>query len=180
MVIKAIQVLRSRDIISTRSIVRASIVAALYAALTVAISPLSYGPIQFRVAEVLKPLALFDPAFILGFAIGNLLSNLTSPYVGPWELVFMPVANLVGASLCWLLRRWPYVGAVAYAAVITLAVATMLDFVTGIPWWALAWSVGISEFVLIIGGVWPMTRVWRAVEVRFEAGGPLAAAPEEP
>jgi uncharacterized membrane protein len=79
---------------------------------------LSYGPVQFRVAEVLKALALFDPAFILGFAIGNLLSNLTSPYVGPWELVFMPVANLVGASLCWLLRRWPYVGAAAYAVAV--------------------------------------------------------------
>lgn len=155
---------------TTKRIVRASLVAALYVVLTVAIAPLSYGPVQFRVAEVLKALALFDPAFILGFAIGNLLSNLTSPYVGPWELVFMPLANVVGASLCWLLRRWPWAGAAAYATVITLAVATMLHFVLGAPWWALAWSVGISEFVLIVGGVPLMARVWRAVEVRFEVG----------
>jgi uncharacterized membrane protein len=153
---------------TTRRIVRASLAAALYTVLTVAISPLSYGPVQFRVAEVLKGLALFDPAFILGFAIGNLLSNLTSPYVGPWELVFMPVANLVGASLCWFLRRWPWAGAAVYAAIITLAVSTMLHFVLGAPWWALAWSVGISEFVLIVGGVPLMKRIWQAVEVRFE------------
>jgi len=133
----------------------------------VAIAPLSYGPVQFRVAEILKGLALFDPAFIFGFALGNLLSNITSPYAGPWEWVFMPLANLVGASLCWFLRRWPYAGAAAYAVVITLAVSTMLNVVIGVPWWALAWSVGISEFVLIIGGVWPMTRVWRAVEGRI-------------
>jgi uncharacterized membrane protein len=44
----------------------------------------------------------------------------------------------------------------------------MLHFVIGAPWWALAWSVGISEFVLIVGGVPLMTRVWQAVEVRFE------------
>lgn len=152
---------------TTKQIVRASIIAALYAVMTVAILPLSYGPVQFRVAEVLKALTLFDPAFILGFTIGNLLSNLTSPYIGPWELIWMPLANVVGASLCWLLRRWPCVGAAAYAIVITLAVSTMLNVVVGIPWWALVWSVGISEFVLIIGGVWPMTRVWRAVEGRI-------------
>lgn len=166
MVTKAIQVLRLKSTISTRSIVRASIIAALYAVMTVTISPLSYGPIQFRVAEVLKALALFDPAFILGFTLGNLLSNLTSPYIGPWELIFMPAANLVGASLCWFLRRWPYVGTAAYAIVITLAVSTMLSVMVGVPWWALVWSIGISEFVLIIGGVWPMTRVWRAIEAR--------------
>ena len=160
---------------TTRRIVRASLVAALYVVLTVAISPLSYGPVQFRVAEILKGLALFDPAFIMAFTIGNLLSNLTSPYVGPWELIFMPLANLVGASLCWLLRRWPYVGAAVYAAVITLAVATMLSFVVGVPWWTLAWSVGISEVVLIVGGVPLMQRIWQAVEVRFEVGDGEAA-----
>jgi uncharacterized membrane protein len=33
---------------TTKRIVRASIIAALYVVLTVAISPLSYGPVQFR------------------------------------------------------------------------------------------------------------------------------------
>ena len=153
---------------TTKQIVRASIVAALYAALTVALAPIGYGPVQFRVAEVLKGLVLFDPAFILGFALGNFLGNLSSPYAGTWELVFMPAANLVGASLCWLLRRWPYAGATVYAVVITLAVSTMLNIVTGVPWWALVWSVGVSEGVLIVGGVPLMTRVWRAVEARIK------------
>jgi len=144
-----------------------SIVAALYAVMTVALAPVSYGPIQFRVAEVLKALALFDPSFIIGFALGNFLGNLTSPYAGPWELVFMPCANLVGASFCWLLRRWPYIGTAAYAVVITLAVSTMLSVIVGAPWWALAWSVGISEVVLIVGGMPLMARVWRAVENRI-------------
>lgn len=147
----------------TKTVVRASIVAALYVVLTVGLSPISYGPIQFRVAEVLKSLALFDPSMILAFAIGNFLGNLTSPYIGPWELVFMPCANLLGASLCWALRRWPYVGAAIYALIITLAVSVMLTIITGAPWWALAWSIGIAEFVLIVGGVPMMTRIWYTV-----------------
>lgn len=153
---------------TTKRIVRMSIVAALYAVLTVALAPIGYGPVQFRVAEILKGLALFDPSFILGFALGNFLGNLMSPYAGPWELVFMPVANLIGASLCWLLRRWPYAGTATYAVAITLAVSTMLNIVAGIPWWALVWSVGISEIVLIvIVGTPLMTQIWQAIEGRI-------------
>lgn len=149
---------------TTRRIVRATVVAALYVTLTIAIAPLSYGPIQFRIAEVLKGLALFDPSMILAFTIGNFLSNLTSPYIGPWELIFMPCANLLGATLCWLLRRWPYIGAIMYAFVITLAVGIMLTTMTGAPLWVLAWTIGIPEFILIIGGVPMMTRIWNVVD----------------
>ena len=36
--------------VSTRNIVRISVIAALYAVLTVALAPFSYGPLQFRIA----------------------------------------------------------------------------------------------------------------------------------
>ncbi|TMJ06113.1 MAG: QueT transporter family protein, partial [Bacillati bacterium ANGP1] len=34
------------------------VVAALYAAITIVLNPLSYGPLQLRVAEILKPLVV--------------------------------------------------------------------------------------------------------------------------
>lgn len=148
---------------NTRQVVSVSLIAALYVVLTVGFAPISYGPLQFRVGEVLKSLALFDPIFIVGFAVGNFISNITSPYAGPWELLFMPFANVVGAYLCWRLRRWPYAGAIVFAATITLAVSTMLNAVLGIPWQALIWTVGIPEVALIVGGVPLMTRVWAAI-----------------
>lgn len=40
----------------TKVIAYAGVVAAAYFVVTVAVAPLSYGPIQFRVSEVLKPL----------------------------------------------------------------------------------------------------------------------------
>jgi len=46
-----------------KTVTRAALVAAVYVVLTVALAPLSFGPLQFRVSEMLKPLALFAPWF---------------------------------------------------------------------------------------------------------------------
>src|SRR5207245_6393268 len=88
------------------------VVAALYAAVTMVLNPLSYGPLQLRVAEILKPLVIWEPHLIPAFVIGNFLSNLTSPFSGPWELIFIPTANLVGAPCGPVVaRRAPAAGA---------------------------------------------------------------------
>ncbi len=129
-------------------------VAAAYAALAIYLAPASYGPVQFRIAEVLKPLVIWEPQLIPAFAIGNFLSNLGSPYVGPWELGWMPAANLVGAWVCWRLgRRHAYLGAAAYAVIIALAVATMLSSVLHGPFRVLFPPLLASELLLLVLGV---------------------------
>lgn len=147
------------------TIAEIGVVAALYAALTIVLQPLSYGPVQFRLAEVLKPLVIWEPHLIPAFVIGNFLSNLTSPFAGPWELLFMPFANLVGASLCYVLgRRQAYVGAALYALVIAAAVALMLSFLTRSPFAVLFPALLASEAILIVGGVPIMRAVLRSAE----------------
>lgn len=141
------------------------VVAALYAALTILLQPASYGPLQFRLAEVLKPLVIWEPHLIPAFVLGNFLSNLASPYAGPWELIFMPIANLVGAALCYQVgRRWPYAGAALYALVIALAVALMLSVLLKLPFAGLFPPLLASEGILIVGGVPIMRAVLRAAE----------------
>lgn len=146
-------------------IAEVGVIAALYAALTVVLQPASYGPLQFRVAEVLKPLVIWEPHLIAAFVLGNLLGNLASPYAGPWELVFMPFANLAGAWGCHVLgRRWPYAGAALYALVVAGAVAVMLSALLRAPFWGLFPALLASEAILIVGGVPVMQAVLRAVE----------------
>ena len=65
-------------------------IAALYAALTVALSPLSFGPVQFRVAEALTLLPFFMPEAIPGLFIGCFLSNIA----GGFGLI--DISNFVG------------------------------------------------------------------------------------
>jgi uncharacterized membrane protein len=67
----------------TVRIAEIGVVAAAYAALTYLLAPASYGPLQFRLAESLKPLVIWEPQLIPAFVIGNFLANLPSPFVGP-------------------------------------------------------------------------------------------------
>lgn len=149
------------------SIVLAEIglVAALYAVITWAVSPISYGPLQFRVSEILKSLVIWEPHLIAAFVVGNFLSNLMSPFAGPLELVFMPFANLVGATLCYLVgRRVPWVGAALYAIVIGTAVSFMLSILIKQPFAALFPALLASEAILIVGGLPIMRTILKALE----------------
>lgn len=69
--------------IDSKFIVRQGVIAALYTVLTVIppFSSLSYGPLQFRVSEILTLLAFFNPEYIWGLTIGCFVANLFSPYI---------------------------------------------------------------------------------------------------
>jgi uncharacterized membrane protein len=155
-------------------ITQVAVVAAAYAALTIYLAPFSYGQLQFRVAEMLKPLVIWQPDLIPAFVIGDFLGNLNSPFAGPWELGWMPLANLLGAWLCWRLGRInAYVGAAAYAVVIAAAVSTMLSVLLRVPILALSPLGGLlpwimaSELLLIVLGVPVMRPVHLALQRIF-------------
>jgi uncharacterized membrane protein len=158
---------RSPDRRGLRAFTEISIIAAAYAALTIVLQPISYGPVQFRVPEVLKSLVIWRPHLIAAFVAGNFLSNLTSPNVGPWELGFMPLANFIGAALCvWVGRRSAWVGAATYAVMIAAAVAFMLSVLLKVRYAVLFPPLLASESVLIVGGVPFMRRVHEVLEAR--------------
>ena len=64
---------------SAVKLARAAIIAALYAVLTVVTAPISYGAVQFRIAECLCILAFFYDEAVVGLTIGCVIANLFSP-----------------------------------------------------------------------------------------------------
>src|SRR3712207_5731822 len=64
--------------LSRQMLTRQAIVAALYAVLTWAIPALSYGPVQFRLSEVMTLLAFFNPQYVIGLTVGCAISNIIS------------------------------------------------------------------------------------------------------
>lgn len=90
----------------TLFIVRAAVIAAIYAGLTYlsSIFGIAYGPIQFRFSEALTILPAFSPAAIPGLTIGCFLGNITSPY-GLVDIVCGTAATLVAAVLSYLTRN---------------------------------------------------------------------------
>lgn len=85
----------------------ASAIAALYVALTGAVAPLAFGPVQFRVSEALCILPYFTPAAVPGVFVGCFLSNLLFG-AAPLDVVFGSLATLIGAYGSYALRgrRW--------------------------------------------------------------------------
>jgi uncharacterized membrane protein len=148
--------------LTTTQVVRTAVIAALYALFTVAIAPLSYGPIQFRVAEAFKVFVLFDPLYALGIGIGTFFGNLASPFVGPWELIFMPLTDMAGGVLAYFLNRWtgrrfPIAALAFYAITTSLSVGLMLTVLGAGGFWILAGSVAVSEIIILTTGYPLMT-----------------------
>ncbi len=90
-------------------LVHGAIIAAFYAAATILISPISYGPVQFRISEALTVLSVFTPAAVPGLTIGCILANLASPY-GVWDIIFGSLATLTASVSARKLRHIKFRG----------------------------------------------------------------------
>lgn len=77
------------------------ILAAVYAVLTICTSAISYGPIQFRLAEALCILPYFNPIATIGLTLGCLIANLFST-VSALDIIVGSAATLLA---CLLVQR---------------------------------------------------------------------------
>ena len=81
-----------------------AIIAAAYAALTILLAPISYGPIQFRVSEALTALPFLMPGTVWGIFLGCILANLYTGSV--LDIVFGSLATLLAGLLtAWFGKR---------------------------------------------------------------------------
>jgi uncharacterized membrane protein len=79
-----------------RSITLSAMIAAVYAALTMALPALSYGPVQLRFSEALTVLPFFLPEAVPGLFLGCAISNLLSSF-GIADVLFGSLATLLAA-----------------------------------------------------------------------------------
>ena len=131
-------------------IARQAIVAALYAVLTV-INPLSYGNIQFRIAEILVFLCFYRHDYIIGLTLGCFIANLFSPML-VWDITLGVGATIIALFLItrtkniYLAAIWPIIAN-------ALLVALELYLVYDLPYWISALEVGIGEAAVMVVGV---------------------------
>jgi uncharacterized membrane protein len=171
-------------------IARSGIIAALYAALTLIaltlLQGLAWGPVQFRLSEVLCVLALLDPAAIPGLALGCFIANLINIAIagtgllGLLDVIFGSLATLLGALWAWRFRKKPLLGLAGPVLTNALIVAAYLPLLLGaygyytIPFTDISLggaylplylfgvvSVGIGEAVVVYGLGIPLYRALR-------------------
>jgi uncharacterized membrane protein len=90
---------------NTREIGLAALFAGFYAVLVVVLAPISFGPVQLRIADMLIPLsALFGWPIAIGVTLGCFIGN-AYLWLGPHDVILGPLANLIAASIIVQLRR---------------------------------------------------------------------------
>jgi len=138
-----------------------SMIAAIYAALTLALAPLSFGEIQIRISEALTLLPILFPSAIWGVTLGCFIANLVGVLyglngIGIIDIFFGTAATLLAAMSTYQLRNIrikniPFLSALMpvlfNAVIIGLELAWLLFPDTLISGWLLMGAqVGIGEF----------------------------------
>jgi len=143
-------------------IITSALIAALYAGLTYLSNMfgLAYGPIQFRISEVLTILPVFTTAAIPGLTIGCFIANIGS--FNAADMIFGTFATLVAALLTYCFRgmkfkKIPVISMLApvivNAVIIGFEIA-VLYLPEGYSLWGFlisAFEVGFGELVICFG-----------------------------
>lgn len=83
-----------------KKLVTNALIAAVYAALSLLLAPISYGNVQFRISELMTLLPFLNPNTVWGLTVGCLLANLLNPLgINPFDVVFGTLATLIAALL---------------------------------------------------------------------------------
>ncbi len=131
--------------LNIKKLVRGALIAALYAALTILLAPISYGPVQCRVSEALTLLPFYLPEAVPGLFIGCVFANFIGGYGLP-DMVFGSLATLIAAFLT-LKSRNIFVAALWPVLSNMIIIGTMLHYLIDAPLVLTCIYVAIGELL---------------------------------
>ncbi len=142
---------------NTKYLTRGALIAGLYVIITYILSPVSFGPLQFRAAEALTVLPILFPEAIPALFLGVLLSNI----IGGLGMI-----DIIGGSLVTLLAAYGtyyFRGTfLAYLSPIVLngfLISIYLHLLFEIPYWVTVVQISISEAVVVLLLGYPLIQV---------------------
>jgi len=146
--------------VKNRKIVYCGLVAAVYATLTVALAPISFGAVQVRVAEALCLLPFWWPETVWGLLVGCLISNAVGMSLGVSTVLDLIVGPIMTLAAGWLTSKChnKFLAPIPPIILNAVGIGAVIAW-TGVPsemfWWMLAWTastVGLGELIAC-GGV---------------------------
>ncbi len=154
--------------IPIKGLVLTGLIAALYVVLTLPFGQIAFGPIQFRIAEVLTLLPFFTPWAIPGVTVGCLLSNLLFSTI--WDAVFGTLATLIAAYFTYRSKHllvapiWP----ILFNGLIigTMLVFMIVGYFEWGAWLTMIAEVTISEFIICFAIGVPFMRTIRRYDLQ--------------
>lgn len=138
-----------------KRLVTTALVAAIYATLTLVLGAISYGPIQFRVAEIMVLLPFIKKDYIWGLTIGCFLANIIGPYGVP-DIIFGTTATFLSVYAVYMTskimdgKKYALLVSSIWPTVINaIIIGIMLNIFFGLPLMLSMAQVGFGQFVVI-------------------------------
>jgi len=133
---------------SSRYIAQVGIIASLYAALTIVLAPISYGPVQVRISEALTILPFLTPAAVPGLFIGCVVANIYGG-LGIYDIIGGSLCTLFAAYLTYLLSRTrrPILAPLPPVVVNAVGVSLYLHLLFQLPYWLTVGYIALGEIV---------------------------------
>ncbi|MDD3225318.1 MAG: QueT transporter family protein [Clostridium sp.] len=136
-----------KNFFNTKNLVKTAMVAAVYGALTFFINPISYGPVQFRLTEIMVLLAFIDGSYVPGLVLGCIIANLFSP-LGIADVVFGSLATFI--AVLFVSKTKNLLFATIWPSIINgIIIGLELKFISKLPFFLSAGEVALGEFVVV-------------------------------
>lgn len=139
----------------TAFLAKSGVIAALYAATTLVLYPLSYGPIQCRISEAMTLLPLLFIEAVPGLIVGCLIANIFSGVA--MDMVFGTLATAIASIMTYFIgkaiknKAAPFVAAAPPVLVNAFILPFMWQLFTdnaGVYWYNFA-SVAAGQFISV-------------------------------
>ena len=149
-----------KKLLTPRSLCVSAVIGALYAAMTLLLAPISYGPIQLRLSEAMTLLPIVLPQAIPGLFVGCLIANL---YTGMLtDIIFGSLATLLAAIGTYLLRKKPILAAACPVISNGVIVGMVLALSFNLPVALTMSEVAIGEIGAVLVGMLILSGIKRA------------------
>ena len=145
---------------NTKELSMTAVVAALYAALVIVFAPISFGPIQLRIADCLIPIsALLGLPAVAGVGLGALIGNMYW-FLSPIDVIFGSIANLLAGYFILKYKKRLFLACITASLIIGIIVGGYLwlffppPSILGVNlpvWFAMIISITLSSLIAIAG-----------------------------
>lgn len=151
--------------LNVQTIARLAAIAALYAALTIALQPISFGLVQLRFSEILVLLCFYRRDYSIALIFGCFIANCFSP-MALMDMVFgtlataLAVIPMFSLKNIWLASLLPVVSN-------AIIIGAELYIAFGQPIWLGMLAVGAGELIVITFVGCPLFRFVLQKNTRF-------------
>ena len=136
-----------------------AIIAALYIVVTLIFSAVSFGQVQFRIAEIFNHLVAFNPRYFVGVVLGVLISNALFSTIGVMDIIFGVGHSMITLGLLILICKfvkniWARLIINSFLFTATMfIIAIELNIVLDLPFWITWLYCSVGEFIVLLIGI---------------------------